>query len=66
MFYKSVTQDALNNDIEQCTVDNPQLMNNTVKNLIWKNVTVTVKDHKTKQPKTILDNVDGIIEAGIY
>jgi ABC-type multidrug transport system ATPase subunit len=62
--YKHITQDAFNIDIEQSAVDDSQLMNDTVQNFLWKEVTVTVKDHKTKQPKAILNGVDGIVEAG--
>ena len=64
IIYKRTTQDAFNIDIEQSAVDDSQLMNDTVQNFLWKDVTVTVKDHKTKQPKTILNSVDGIVEAG--
>lgn len=63
-FYKHLTEDAFNTDIEQSAVDGSQLMNNTVQNFLWQGVTVTVKDHKTKQPKAILDGVDGVVEAG--
>jgi hypothetical protein len=63
--YKHITQDAFNIDIEQSAVDDSQLMNDTVQNFLWKNVTVTVKDHKTKQPKAILKDVDGMVEAGM-
>lgn len=65
VFYKHITQDAFNTDIEQSAVEDSQLMNDTVKNFLWKDVTVTVKDHKTKQPKAILQGVDGIVEAGM-
>lgn len=64
VFYKHITQDAFNIDIEQSAVDDSHLMNDTAKNFAWKGVTVTVKDHKTKQPKAILDSVDGVVEAG--
>ncbi|KAK7417016.1 hypothetical protein QQZ08_011774 [Neonectria magnoliae] len=32
-------------------------------NLTWRGVTVTVEGRVSKKPKTIVDNVDGIIEA---
>jgi hypothetical protein len=63
-FYKTA-RDNFNIDIEQNTVDGTQLMNNTVSSFTWKNITVTVKDHKTKEPKAILDGVNGIVEAGM-
>lgn len=64
-FYKHLAQDAFNTDIEQSAVDEAHLMNDTVKNFLWQGVTVTVKDHQTKQPKTILHRVDGLVEAGM-
>ncbi|KAL6399575.1 hypothetical protein AUP68_18125 [Ilyonectria robusta] len=51
-------------DPEQRPVAEKHLLNTTVKNLTWRGVTVTVKDRETKQPKTIVDNVEGIVEAG--
>jgi hypothetical protein len=57
-------QDVFNIDIEQTAVDDAHLMNTTVQNFVWQGVTVTVKDHKTKLPKTILEDVEGIVEAG--
>ena len=57
--------DPFGTDIElQSVVDDSHLMNDTVKSFLWKDITVTVKDHKTKQPKAILDGVDGVVEAG--
>jgi hypothetical protein len=63
---KRLPQDVFNIDIEQVAVDDAHLMNKTVRNFVWQGVTVTVKDHKTKLPKTILENVDGIVEAGKF
>jgi hypothetical protein len=51
-------------DIEQKAGDEAHLQNTTVHNFSWKGVTVTVKDRITKQPKAILDNIDGIVKAG--
>ncbi|KAJ4324157.1 hypothetical protein N0V84_003990 [Fusarium piperis] len=51
-------------DLEECPVAEKHLLNTTVKNLTWRGVTVTVKDRETKKPKTIVDNVEGIVEAG--
>ncbi|KAF4965242.1 hypothetical protein FSARC_6961 [Fusarium sarcochroum] len=58
--------DGLNNsmDSEQRPVAEKHLLNTTIKNLTWRDVTVTVKDRETKQPKAIVDNVQGIVEAG--
>jgi hypothetical protein len=41
------------------------LLNSTINNITWRGVTVTVKDRETKQPKAIVDNVEGIVEAGL-
>ncbi|KAL0473275.1 ABC transporter [Neurospora intermedia] len=51
-------------DIERHAVAESHLVNTTVKNISWKGVTVTVKDRETKEPKNIVDNVEGIVEAG--
>ncbi|KAF4626159.1 hypothetical protein G7Y89_g12004 [Cudoniella acicularis] len=61
---KAPQHDAFAIDIEQKVVDDAHLMNDTVKDYLWKGVTVTVKDHKTGEPKAILENVDGIVKAG--
>ena len=52
-------------DIEKHAVAEAHLKNTTIRNLAWKNVTVTVKDRETKQPKKIVENVEGIVEAGM-
>ncbi|KAM0346577.1 hypothetical protein ACHAPU_005289 [Fusarium lateritium] len=51
-------------DSEQRPVVEKHLFNSTVKNFTWRGVTVTVKDRMTKEPKNIVDNVEGIVEAG--
>jgi hypothetical protein len=51
-------------DVEHAAVDDTHLRNTTVRNFIWQDVTVTVKDNETKCPKAILDRVSGIVEAG--
>jgi hypothetical protein len=61
---KFAAQDPYAVDIEQTAVDDAHLMNDTVQDFVWQGVTVTVKDFKTKEPKAILDNVDGIVKAG--
>lgn len=60
---RSSQQDMLSVDLEKGAGDE-HLKNTTVNNFAWRNVTVTVKDHKTKQPKEILRNVRGVIQAG--
>ncbi|KAI5460401.1 P-loop containing nucleoside triphosphate hydrolase protein [Mariannaea sp. PMI_226] len=51
-------------DPEERPVAEKHLLNTNVKNITWRGVTVTVRDRETKQPKTIVDNVEGIVEAG--
>ena len=64
-FYKGGgMRDGFNVDLEQKTVYDAHLLNESVRNFIWQDVTVTVRDSKTKKPKAILDNVEGIVRAG--
>lgn len=56
--------DTYSVDIEQKVVDEAHLLNTTVNNFLWKDITVTVTDHKTKKPKAILENVSGFVNAG--
>lgn len=52
-------------DVEQQPVGtDTHLQNTTVQNFSWRGVSVTVKDRETKQPKVIVDNVEGHVEAG--
>jgi len=62
--YQGLSQRAFNVDIEQKVVDDCHLLNDTVRNFVWRGVKVVVKDRKTKQPKTILEDVAGVVEAG--
>ncbi|KAK8190481.1 ATP-binding cassette transporter-like protein [Phyllosticta capitalensis] len=53
------------NDVEKGSYgDYAHLNNDTVQSYTWDQVTVTVKDRETKQPKKILDNVSGYVQAG--
>lgn len=52
-------------DIEKQAVAEAHLKNTTVQNISWKGVNVVVKDRITKEPKAIVDNVEGIVEAGM-
>ncbi|KAK4039977.1 hypothetical protein C8A01DRAFT_36027 [Parachaetomium inaequale] len=56
-------KEAPNIDIERGAAADSHL-STTVHSLAWKGITVTVKDRETKLPKTIVDNVHGIVEAG--
>lgn len=58
-------QDTYSPDLERRPTD-AHLRNTTVKNFAWQDITVTVKDTKTKQPKALLQGVSGIVNAGMY
>lgn len=52
-------------DVEKgAAADYAHLENSTVRSFSWRDVTVTVKDRRTKQPLEILAGVDGVVEAG--
>lgn len=51
-------------DVEQKALDDSQLQNTTIKHFAWQDVTVTVKDRTSKDQKTILDRVSGVVKAG--
>lgn len=63
--YATVPQGTFEIDIEKRAIDDAHLRNTTVKSFAWRGITVTVKDQKTKLPKVILDNIDGVVEAGV-
>ena len=45
--------------------DYAHLTNTSIQSFSWENVSVTVKDRQTKQPKDILSGVNGIVRAGM-
>jgi hypothetical protein len=51
-------------DIERCAHDTSYLSNTAIQNLVWSDVTVTVPDRETRQPKEILGGVSGCVAAG--
>jgi hypothetical protein len=60
----NVTQFPSPEDVEKNGHD-AHLLNTTVYNFTWLGVTVTVKDRKTKREKRILDDIQGIVTAGV-
>lgn len=42
------------------------MFNDVVHSLSWSNITLTVEDRSTKQPKSLISDVSGSIEAGKY
>jgi ABC-type multidrug transport system fused ATPase/permease subunit len=59
-------QDHFVADLELNPTDDTQLLNDTLQSLLWKDVSVTVKDHKTKEPNAILQSINGIVHAGMF
>ncbi|KAI9763697.1 MAG: hypothetical protein M1840_009170 [Geoglossum simile] len=55
---------SIEHDPEQNWKHDSQLDNHSVHSFTWKNVSVTVKDRKTKDLKKILSKVDGCVKAG--
>ncbi|TLD12721.1 uncharacterized protein PgNI_04482 [Pyricularia grisea] len=51
-------------DVESSSASGAHLLNTTVKSISWANVAVKVTDRDSKQPRLILDNVEGIVNAG--
>ncbi len=51
-------------DVEGQAVAEAHLQNTSVSSIVWKEVTVTVKDRETKLPKALVENVSGVVEAG--
>ncbi|XPS99179.1 hypothetical protein M3J09_008359 [Ascochyta lentis] len=52
-------------DVEKgAAADYAHLTNTSVHSFSWENVTVTVKDRKTKQSLEILSSINGVVEAG--
>ncbi|PHH79716.1 hypothetical protein CDD80_3959 [Ophiocordyceps camponoti-rufipedis] len=51
-------------DSEQGPIQDSTLYNSTVDNFSWSGVSVQVKDKKTKELRTIVDNAAGIVQAG--
>jgi hypothetical protein len=65
MELKNMALDTFTSDSEQGFTRNVHLKNTTVTKFIWQDVTVTVQDRVTKKPKAILDQVEGIVSAGL-
>lgn len=51
-------------DVENNAGDYADLTNTAIRSFGWEDVTVTVKDRQTKQPKNILSDVNGMVKAG--
>lgn len=51
-------------DLERHVTEDAHLINDSVRSFAWEGISVTVKDKKTKEPKTILTSVDGVVRPG--
>lgn len=51
-------------DIEKNEDDHSHLTNTTISSFCWEDVSVTVKDRSSHQPKNLLTNVSGSLAAG--
>lgn len=51
-------------DPERCPVAENQFLDVPVNTLSWSRLTVTVKERGTGQSKTLVGNVEGIVQAG--
>jgi ABC-type multidrug transport system ATPase subunit len=60
----SMKQHGPDADPEWAPSDEHHLLNTTVHSITWTGVTVSVKDRASKQPRAIVDNVHGVVEAG--
>jgi hypothetical protein len=57
-------QNGSDRDIEKSIYQNSHFVNDTVRNLSWDNMSVIVKDRKTKIPLALVDCTSGHVEAG--
>ncbi|ORY55862.1 P-loop containing nucleoside triphosphate hydrolase protein [Pseudomassariella vexata] len=51
-------------DVEKSVLSGDHLLNTTVSSISWRDVAVMVKHKETGEPLRIVDNVEGIVEAG--
>jgi ABC-type multidrug transport system ATPase subunit len=57
-------QYSVDRDLEKSVEQNSHFINDSVHNLSWDNLSITVKDRKTKAPLKLLDSTFGHVEAG--
>ncbi|KAJ0320082.1 hypothetical protein Brms1b_003389 [Colletotrichum noveboracense] len=61
---RSDDEGVYHHDAEMMGAVGAHLLNTSVQNISWEGIEVTVKDRETKQPKSIVHRVDGLVEAG--
>lgn len=57
-------QTSMHRDLEKSFEQNSHFINDTVHNISWDNLSIIVKDRKTKAPLKLLDSAFGHVEAG--
>lgn len=65
MAYSSSSDGLNTRDLEQNDGHN-FLMNHSVQNFSWNDLTVTVKDRRTKRPRNLIENINGSVQQGAY
>ncbi|BCS26628.1 putative ABC transporter [Aspergillus puulaauensis] len=63
MAYSSSSDGLNTRDLEQNDGHN-FLMNHSVQNFSWNDLTVTVKDRRTKRPRNLIENINGSVQQG--
>lgn len=56
---------STNQDVEKADDGSFFLVNNTVQDLSWKGLTVTVKDPATKEPRQLISEICGSVQQGM-
>ena len=59
----NVLPDSFKEDIENGG-DAKVFRKNAIEELLWRDITLTVKDKKTKEPKHLLKDVTGQVQSG--
>lgn len=57
---------SVSSDTERQTSNEFYMFNDVVRSLSWSNVTLTVEDRSTKQPRDLISRVNGRVQAGEY
>jgi hypothetical protein len=52
-------------DVEKADDGSLFLVNNTVQDFSWKDLTVTVKDRATKEPRQLISEISGSVQQGM-
>jgi hypothetical protein len=63
MAYSSSSDGLGPRDLEHNAV-HQFLMNDSVQSFSWNDLTVTVKDRRTKQPRNLIENINGDVQQG--